>query len=177
MGFHRSNFSKLNTEFNSDLAPCDFWAFPPMKRMLRCKKFRSYQRSAACFREMGGALSEAHRLPKEVLGKRDRHRTSTKFRLRVIRWVHELCKRPSYIWGKSRWYPLVRTPQSWFGTDSGDVRTDRQTDRQTDTRRCRIPTKEQDPFGALKRCCSVQETAHVIVPSVSTCTTFVGIVT
>jgi hypothetical protein len=25
--FHRSNFSKLNTEFNSDLAPCDFWFF------------------------------------------------------------------------------------------------------------------------------------------------------
>jgi hypothetical protein len=27
MGFHRSTFSKPNTEFNSDLAPCDFWAF------------------------------------------------------------------------------------------------------------------------------------------------------
>jgi hypothetical protein len=27
--------------------------------------------------------------------KRDRHRTSTKFRLGVIRWVYELCKRPS----------------------------------------------------------------------------------
>jgi hypothetical protein len=24
MGFHGSTFSKLNTEFNSDLAPCDF---------------------------------------------------------------------------------------------------------------------------------------------------------
>jgi hypothetical protein len=32
MGFHRSTFSKLNTEFNSDLAPSDFWAFPIMKR-------------------------------------------------------------------------------------------------------------------------------------------------
>jgi hypothetical protein len=37
-----------------------------------------------------------HRLPREVLRKTDRHRTSTKFRLRVIRWVHELFKRPSY---------------------------------------------------------------------------------
>jgi hypothetical protein len=26
MGFHRSTFSKQNTEFNSDLAPCDFWS-------------------------------------------------------------------------------------------------------------------------------------------------------
>jgi hypothetical protein len=55
MGFHRSNFSKPNTEFNSDLAPCDFWAFPTMKRELRAKKFRSDQRSAARFREVGGA--------------------------------------------------------------------------------------------------------------------------
>jgi hypothetical protein len=33
-------------------------------------------------------------LPREVLRKRDRHRTFTKYRLGVIRWVHELCKRP-----------------------------------------------------------------------------------
>jgi hypothetical protein len=29
MGFQRSTFSKPNTKFNSDLAPCDFWAFQP----------------------------------------------------------------------------------------------------------------------------------------------------
>jgi hypothetical protein len=56
MGFHRSTFSKPNTEFNSDLAPCDFWAFPTMKGELRDKKFLSDQRSAARFREVGGAL-------------------------------------------------------------------------------------------------------------------------
>jgi hypothetical protein len=55
MGFNRSIFSKGNTDFNSDLAPCDFWAFPTMKRELR-GKFRSDQRSAARFREVGGAL-------------------------------------------------------------------------------------------------------------------------
>jgi hypothetical protein len=38
-----------------------------------------------------------HRLPREILRKRDRHRTSTKFRLGVIRWVHELFKRHSYV--------------------------------------------------------------------------------
>jgi hypothetical protein len=32
MGFHWSPFSKPNTEFYSDLAPCDFWAFPTTKR-------------------------------------------------------------------------------------------------------------------------------------------------
>jgi hypothetical protein len=56
MGFHRSTFSKPNTEFNSDLAPCDFWAFPNTKRELRGKKFRSDQQSAARFWEVGGAL-------------------------------------------------------------------------------------------------------------------------
>jgi hypothetical protein len=39
MEFHRSTFSKPNTEFNSYLAPCDFWTFPIMKRELRGKKF------------------------------------------------------------------------------------------------------------------------------------------
>jgi hypothetical protein len=57
MGFHWSTFFKPNTEFNSDLAPCDFWTFSTMKRELRGgKKFRSDQRSAARFREVGGAL-------------------------------------------------------------------------------------------------------------------------
>jgi hypothetical protein len=36
--------------------PCHFWAFPTMKRELRGKKFRSDQRSAAHFREVGGKL-------------------------------------------------------------------------------------------------------------------------
>jgi hypothetical protein len=56
MGFHQSTFSKPNTEFSSDLAPCYFWAYPTMKRELRGKKFRSDQRCAARFREVGGAL-------------------------------------------------------------------------------------------------------------------------
>jgi hypothetical protein len=73
--------------YSPDLAPCDFWAFSTMKRELRCKKFRSDQRSAARFREVGGALYEVHRLPRVVLRKRDRHRTSTKFRIGVINKV------------------------------------------------------------------------------------------
>jgi hypothetical protein len=43
LGFYGSTFSKPNTKFNSDLSPCDFWAFPTMKRELRGKKFRSDQ--------------------------------------------------------------------------------------------------------------------------------------
>jgi hypothetical protein len=41
MGFHQSTSSKPNTEFNSDLTPRNFWAFPTMKREFRCKKFQS----------------------------------------------------------------------------------------------------------------------------------------
>jgi hypothetical protein len=39
-----------------DLAPCDFSSFATMKREPRGKKFRSDQRFAARFREVGGAL-------------------------------------------------------------------------------------------------------------------------
>jgi hypothetical protein len=42
--------------YNPDLVPCDLWAFPTMKSELRGKKFLHDQRSAARFREMGGAL-------------------------------------------------------------------------------------------------------------------------
>jgi hypothetical protein len=42
--------------YSPDLAPCDFWDFPTMKRELRGTKFRSNQRSAARFREVGGTL-------------------------------------------------------------------------------------------------------------------------
>jgi hypothetical protein len=56
MGFHRSASSKPNTEFSSNLAPRDFWAFPTMKGDLQGKKFRNDQRSVARFREVGGAL-------------------------------------------------------------------------------------------------------------------------
>jgi hypothetical protein len=55
MGFHRSTFSKPNTEFNSDLASCNFWSFPAMKRELRGKKFQGDEWSAARFREVCGA--------------------------------------------------------------------------------------------------------------------------
>jgi hypothetical protein len=56
MGFYRSTFSKPNIEFNSDLVPCHFWAFPTVKKELRGKKFRSDSRSAARFRDVDGAL-------------------------------------------------------------------------------------------------------------------------
>jgi hypothetical protein len=47
----------------SDLAPCDFWAFPAMKMELRGQNLLFHSPSKACgelsaarFREVGGAL-------------------------------------------------------------------------------------------------------------------------
>jgi hypothetical protein len=65
--------------YSPDLAPCNFLVFPTMKRELRGKKFRNDERSAARFREVGGALWEVHRLPRKVPRRRDSQRTSTKF--------------------------------------------------------------------------------------------------
>jgi hypothetical protein len=59
MGFHRSTFSKPNTEFNLDLVPWDLWVFPTVNRELRGKKFRSGQRHAARFRKVGRSGSLA----------------------------------------------------------------------------------------------------------------------
>jgi hypothetical protein len=56
MGFYQSTSSKLNTESNSGLTPCYFWAFPTMKMELQGKKFQSDQWSTECFQEVGGAL-------------------------------------------------------------------------------------------------------------------------
>jgi hypothetical protein len=89
-----------------------------MKRELRGKKFRSDQQSAARFREVGGALQEVHRLPREVLRKRDRHHTSTNFRLGVIRWVHELFKRPRIF---ANWFLKL------LGTGVGGVDTQKRS--------------------------------------------------
>jgi hypothetical protein len=42
--------------YSPDIVPYDFWTFPTMKRELQGKKFRSDQRYASRFREVGGAL-------------------------------------------------------------------------------------------------------------------------
>jgi hypothetical protein len=58
------------------------------------------------FSRSGWSVVRLHRLTREVLRKGDRHRTSTKFRLGVIIWVHELFKRPPYISGTELGYGL-----------------------------------------------------------------------
>jgi hypothetical protein len=55
--------------YSLELTPGNFWAFPTMKRELQGKKFWSYQWSAACFQEVGGALWEVHCLPERYFEK------------------------------------------------------------------------------------------------------------
>jgi hypothetical protein len=64
VGFHLTIFSKPNTEFSSDIAPFNFWAFPTMKREFPGKKFRSDQRFAARFRRSGWSVLRSTSLAK-----------------------------------------------------------------------------------------------------------------
>jgi hypothetical protein len=48
------------------------------------------------FSKSGWSVVRSACLPREVLRKRDRHRTSLEFRLGVTRWIPELRKWPSY---------------------------------------------------------------------------------
>jgi hypothetical protein len=68
----------------------------PLK-LLRHPKKGSSKTTVTPFSRSGWSVVKVHLLPRQVLRKRDRHQTSTKFRFGVIRWVYELCKRSSYV--------------------------------------------------------------------------------
>jgi hypothetical protein len=74
------------------------------------QKISKWSMVCSTFPRRGWSVEKLHRLPREILRKTDRHRTSTKFRLREIRWVHKLFKRPSYI--KSCLYIYTLYPRS-----------------------------------------------------------------
>jgi hypothetical protein len=119
MGFHRSTFSKTNTEFNSDLVPCDFWS--GLSRLWKgrseARNFEVINGLQHVFEKWVERCKKCITCQRRYFGK-DRHRTSTKFRLGVIRWVHELFKRPSYNKGPVKfWTPLITAnhqSRSWL---------------------------------------------------------------
>jgi hypothetical protein len=77
--------------------PMRFLGFSTMKRKLRGKKFRKWSTVCTTFLRSGWSVVRSASLAK---GGTSRKRPSPhlhKFRLGVIRWIHELCKRPSYI--------------------------------------------------------------------------------
>jgi hypothetical protein len=83
-------------------APCDFWALPTnhIKRSKPPVPLSSrslWQTVCSTFSRSGWSVVRSALLAKGNTSKRDRHRTSTKFRLGVIRWVLELLKLPSYF--------------------------------------------------------------------------------
>jgi hypothetical protein len=92
-----------HTPYSQDLARWEFWAFPTMKRELRGKKFRNNLWSAARFRDCVcvcvcvWSVVRSASLAKEGTSKKRPSLHLHKVRTRVIRWDHELCKRPSYI--------------------------------------------------------------------------------
>jgi hypothetical protein len=66
------------------------------------------QTVCSMFSRSGWRVVRMHRLTRGVLRKRDRHRTSTKFRLGVISWIHELFKLSSYKWSCYRCWEISR---------------------------------------------------------------------
>jgi hypothetical protein len=70
--------------------PMRFLGFSNHENWVPRKEISKWSTVCSTFSRSGWSLLRG------VLRKIDRHRASTKFRLGVIRWVHELCKRPSY---------------------------------------------------------------------------------
>jgi hypothetical protein len=79
-------------------------------RLLRHPKKGSFKTTVTPFSRSGWSVVKVHRVPREVLRKRDRHHNSTKFRLGVIS-PRTLCKRPSYLhtdsYIASKWLRLI----------------------------------------------------------------------
>jgi hypothetical protein len=89
MEFHRSTFSTPNTEFNSDLAPMRFLGFFNHEKGAQRQEISKWSTVCNTFSKSGWSVVRSASLSVT------RHRTSTKFRLGVIRCVHELFERPS----------------------------------------------------------------------------------
>jgi hypothetical protein len=84
---HRIQFRSL---------PIRFLGFSNHEKGAPKQKISKLSTVCSTFSRSGWSVVSAS-LAKGGTSKKDRHRTSTKFRLGVIRRVHELCKRPSYI--------------------------------------------------------------------------------
>jgi hypothetical protein len=80
------------------------------------------------FSRSGWSVVRSGSLAKQVLRKRDRHRTSTKFRLGVIRWVHELFKLPS-VWILELIFPSNRKERK---SERNEVNKERKKERKNE---------------------------------------------
>jgi hypothetical protein len=78
MGFHRSTFSKPNTEFNSDLALCVFWTFLTMKWSSEARNFEVINFLQHVFEKW------VERCQRRYFEKETITATCTKFRLEII---------------------------------------------------------------------------------------------
>jgi hypothetical protein len=75
--------------------PLGFLGFFNHKKGVPKREISKWSTVYRAFSRSGWSVVRSACLPSELLRKRDRHRTSTKFRLGVIRWLYELYKRPS----------------------------------------------------------------------------------
>jgi hypothetical protein len=77
--------------------PMRFMGFSNHEKGAPMQEISKWSTVCSTFSRSGWSVVTSASLAKGRTSKRDRHRTSTKFRLGVIRWVHEICKRPSYM--------------------------------------------------------------------------------
>jgi hypothetical protein len=75
--------------------PIRFLGFPRNENGTPRQEISKWSTVCSTFSRSGWNVVKLHILPREILRKRDRHRTSKKFRLGLIRLVHELGTRPS----------------------------------------------------------------------------------
>jgi hypothetical protein len=95
MGFHQSTFSKPNRiQFRS--CPMWFLGFSNHEKGAPRQEILKWSTVCSTFSRSGWSIVRSAS-PKEALRKRNHHHTSTKFWLKVISWLHELCQRPLYM--------------------------------------------------------------------------------
>jgi hypothetical protein len=94
MGLHRSTFSKTDIEFNSFSPRAISGLFQPWRGSSEARNFEVINGLQHVFDKWVERCKKCIACQGRYLEK-DCHRTSTKFRLGVIRWVQELFERPS----------------------------------------------------------------------------------
>jgi hypothetical protein len=86
-----------HSPYSLDLTPCDFWAFPTMKRELQGKKFWSDHHICSTFLRSGWSIVRSKLLAKGVTSKKRPSLHLHKVPTWSNKWVHELYKQSLYI--------------------------------------------------------------------------------
>jgi hypothetical protein len=96
MGFHLTTFSKSNTEFKFRSHPIQFLGFSNHEKGTPRQEISKWSTVCSMFLRSGWSIVRSALLAKGGTSEKKPSLHLHKFWLRVIRWVHELCKQPSH---------------------------------------------------------------------------------